>query len=107
MKSEKKVKKMSTETNNTDLQQYQIAIKIAEAHIKLLSQRPIEETMASLTEFEQLKFKTTMAYALTTLQMCYLKAKGENIDSHPNKHYLEKLQALYSKIDKYIDSPSK
>lgn len=90
-----------------DLQQYQIAIKIAEAHIKLLTEKPLEETMASLTEFERLKFKTTMAYALTTLQMCYLKAKGENIESHPNKHYLEKLKTLYTKIDKYIDSPAK
>ena len=87
-----------------DLKEYETALQIVEAHIKLLTARPMEETMASLTDFERLKFKTTLAYALTTLQMCYLKTKNEDIDSHHNMKYFEPLKGLYAKMDNKIDT---
>jgi hypothetical protein len=87
-----------------DLKEYETALQIAEAHIKLLTVRPIEETMASLTDFEQLKFKTTLAYALTTLQMCYLRTKNEDVDSHHNMKYFEPLKSIYAKMNSNIDT---
>ena len=93
--------------SEVDLTEYENAIQIAEAHIKLITQRPLEETMASLSEFEKVKFKTTIAYALTTLQMCYLKTKNESIDDHHNMKYLEPLKTFFAKIDRFIDSSAK
>ena len=87
-----------------DLKEYETALQIVEAHVKLLTARPIEETMSSLTDFEKLKFKTTLAYALTTLQMCYLKTKNEDIDSHHNMKYFEPLKGIYAKMDSNIDT---
>jgi hypothetical protein len=83
------------------------ALDIVEAHLKFLTQKPLDETLAGLTDFERAKYKTVLAYALTTLQLCYLRSKGESIENHPNLRHLERIRTVFTKIDKYIDLSEK
>jgi hypothetical protein len=81
----------------------QVTLDTVEAHLRLLTQRPLEETLSGLTDFERAKYKTVLAYALTTLQLCYLRSKGENIENHINMKHLERIKIFFTKIDKHID----
>jgi hypothetical protein len=85
------------------LDAYQEALDIAEAHIKLLSQKPLEEALSELSDFEQAKYRTTLAYAVGTLQLCYLRTKGESIEGHPNMRGLERLRTYFYKLDRFVD----
>jgi hypothetical protein len=82
---------------------YQDALDIVEAHLRLLTQKPLEETVTGLTDFERAKFKTTLEYAVATLQLCYLRTKGEDIEAHSNLKRLERLKAYFAKLDKFVD----
>jgi hypothetical protein len=81
----------------------QSTLDTVEAHLRLLTQRPLEETLAGLTDFERAKYKTVLAYALTTLQLCYLRSKGEEIENHLNMRHLERIKVFFTKIDRHID----
>lgn len=94
------------ENPQDQVQQYQDCLDVVEAHLRLLMQKPLDETLAGLTEFEQAKFKTTLAYAITTLQLCYLRTKGEDISEHKNVAHLERLRSYFNQINKFIDLPA-
>jgi hypothetical protein len=85
------------------LDQYQETLDVVEGHIKFLTQKPFEETLAAMSDFERAKFKTVLAYAVTTLQLCYLRSKGESIENHPNLRHLERIKAFFAKIDRFVD----
>jgi hypothetical protein len=89
------------------LDQYQEALDVVDAHLKFLTQRSLEETLAEMTDFERAKFRTVLAYAVTTLQLCYLRSKGESIENHPNLRYLERIKAFFTKVDRYVDLAAK
>ena len=95
------------ENPQDQVQQYQDCLDVVEAHLKLLTQKPLEETLAGLTEFEKAKFKTTLAYSISTLQLCYLRTKGEDIQEHKNRAHLERLRSYFNQINKSIDIPQK
>ncbi|KAH0786945.1 Sas10/Utp3/C1D family-domain-containing protein [Histomonas meleagridis] len=85
------------------LENYQIVLEEVEAHLSKLTSRPLEETFNGLSEFEQAKLKTLLAYANMTISLCYLKSKGENIEAHKNMRYLEHLKKFFTDLDGYID----
>jgi hypothetical protein len=85
------------------LDQYQEALDTVEAHLRFMTQRPLAETLTGLTDFERAKLKTVLAYAITTLQLCYLRSKGESIRDHKNMRHLERLKAFFTRIDRHID----
>ena len=94
---------MESERKDQVLENYQRALEAVEAHLEKFMERPLEETLNGLSEFEQAKFKTMMAYAGTTLSLCYLRSKGQSVESHINMRHLERLKSYFTKIDKYID----
>jgi hypothetical protein len=85
------------------LDQYQETLDVVEGHLKFLTQKPLEETLAGMTDFERAKFKTVLAYAVTTLQLCYLRSKGESIENHPNVRHLDRIRGFFTKVDRYVD----
>ena len=94
---------MEQDRGDLVLENYQRALEVVEAHLEKFMERPLEETLNGLSEFEQAKFKTMLAYAGTTLSLCYLRSKGQSVESHANMRHLERLRAYFTKIDKYID----
>lgn len=88
-------------------QEIQQAIDAVEAHLRILTQKPKEEMLSELTDFEVAQYRTTLAYAVTTLQLCYLKSKGEDVENHPNMRHLERLKIFFPKMARYIDLSAK
>ena len=86
---------------------YENCLDTVESFLKVITSKPIEEVMSGLTDFEKSKLKTALAYAITTLQLCYLKTKGEQIEDHHNMKYLTSLKQFFSKMDRYMDLSSK
>ena len=95
----------TTENPQDQVQQYQDCLDVVEAHLKLLTQKPLEETLAGLSEIERAKFKTTLAYSISTLQLCYLRTKGEDIQDHKNRAHLDRLRSYFNQINNSIDLP--
>ena len=86
-----------------DTEQIQKLLNIVEAHLSQLTQTPLEEKIANLSDVERAKFKTVLAYAMTTLSLCYLRSKGESVEGHTNMRHLDRLKHLFVKLDKYVD----
>ena len=86
-----------------EIEHYQKLLNVVEAHLSQLTQTPLEEKLRTLTDFEKAKYKTVLAYAMTTLSLCYLRSKGESVEGHPNMRHLDRLKNFFVKLDKYID----
>lgn len=84
------------------LNTYQQSLDDVESHLKMLCSKPIDEITAGLSEFEVVQFKYTLAYALTTLQLCYSKSKGEKPIGQQYIHNLERIKALLPKFVDYL-----
>jgi hypothetical protein len=89
------------------MDQCQDALDLVESHLKFLTQKPLEEVLAGMTDFERVKLKTVLDYAVTTLQLCYLRSKGESIEGHPNLLRLEQIKSFFTQIDKCLDANGK
>lgn len=86
---------------------YQSALQEVESHIKCLTSMPMTEMMENMSEFERAKYKTVLAYAVATTQLCYLKTKGENVENHRNLKHLERLKGFFTKIENYVEPGAK
>ncbi|KAK8885690.1 hypothetical protein M9Y10_041142 [Tritrichomonas musculus] len=90
-----------------ELEQYQKLLDVVEAHMVQLTQVPLEERLKTLSDIERAEYKTVLAYAITTLQLCYLRTKGDNVEGHTNMRHLERIRNFFTKIYRYADASSK
>ena len=91
---------------SSEIDQYQKLLDVVEAHINQLTQVPLEERLESLSDFELDKFKNYLAFAITTLQLCAARTRGDTLDSQKKK-ITDNLKIKLSKIDHYIDLAAK
>ena len=94
---------MAAKLAKEKMQEYQDALQQVESHVKWLTRKPMEEMMKGMSDYEKAKYKTVLAYAVATAQLCYLRTKGENLEEHPNMKHLERVKAFFMDIDRYID----
>ena len=95
------------QSRSPEIEQYQKLLDVVEAHLNQLTQVPLEERLKTLSDIERAKYKTVLAYAITTLQLCYLRTRGESVEGHTNMRHLERIKNFFVKIDRYVDLPPK
>jgi hypothetical protein len=78
---------------------YQTALSEVEAEVTSMASKGIEGALESLSTFEKAKLQTVLAYALTTLQICYARVRGERIADHPCMRQLDRIRLLFEKLD--------
>ena len=86
-----------------DLEEYYQLLNVVEAHLNQLTKEPLQKRLSTLTDIEKAKYKTLLSYAITTLQLCYLRTKGESVENHRNKKHNDRLKNYFIKLDRYID----
>lgn len=78
------------------LNEFKVKLDKVENMLNEIMKKPLEETLAGMNELEKTKFKTTIAYAIQTLYLCYLKTNGQNLE---NKKYLDRIKIFFTKIN--------
>jgi histidinol dehydrogenase len=93
---------MEVESNGlVALDEYQTTLDDVEAEVISITKQTIGVTLESLPAFEKAKLQTVLAYALTTLQICYARIRGEGITDHPCMGQLNRLRCLFQRLDNY------
>jgi hypothetical protein len=95
------------DVSTESLERYGKALRAVEEQVVDLLARPLDETLESLTDFERAKLRIIIAYAITALQICHLRAKGESDQGHPCRRQLDRLKAFFTKVDRFADSEAK
>jgi hypothetical protein len=83
------------------LGRYQEALRVVEEQTVAIMATPLDEILSGLTDFDRAKLTTILAYAITTLQICHLRAKGESDNDHSCRHHLDRLKGLFEKIHRF------
>ena len=96
---------MAAKKAKEKMQEYHDALQQVECHVKWLTRKPMQDMLKDMTDYERAKYKTLLAYAVATTQLCYLRSKGENVENHPNRKHMERIKAFFMKIDSYLDQP--
>ena len=94
---------MAAKKAKEKMQDYHDALQQVECHVKWLTRKSMPDMIKDMSDYEQAKYKTVLAYAVATTQLCYLRTKGENLENHPNMKHLERLKAFFMRIDRYVD----
>ena len=84
------------ETEGETLLEFQQKLDLVNSLLNEIYKKPLSETLKELSPFQQAKLRTTLAYAVQTLYLAYLKTKGEeNLD----QKYLARIKSYLTKID--------
>ena len=84
------------ESEGEILLEFQQKLDLVNSTLNEIFKKPFEETLKELTPFQQAKLRTTLAYAVQTLYLAYIKTKGEeNLD----QKYLGRIKSYLTKID--------
>ena len=96
---------MSSKKAKEKMQDYHDALQQVECHVKWLTRKPMQEMMKDMSDYERAQYKTVLAYAVGTMQLCYLRSKGDSLENHPNMKHLERVKSFFWRIDRYVDQP--
>jgi hypothetical protein len=79
----------------------QESLRVVEEQTAAILATPLDEILSGLTDFHRAKLTTILWYAITTLQICHLRAKGESDTDHSCNHHLARLKELFRKIQRF------
>jgi hypothetical protein len=91
------------DVSTASLERYHDALRTVEEHVVALIAMPLDENLKHLDDFERAKLRTILAYAISALRICHLRAKGESDIDHPCTRPLDRLKAFFMKIDRFPD----
>ena len=88
--------KLKMDFSGENLLEFQQKLDAVNKALQEIFKKPLNETLDEMPPFEQAKLRTTLAYAVQTLYLVYMKTKGEELNE---KKYLERIKSYLTKID--------